>query len=197
MCIDRSWKPFLVLCALLATSADCAHRQVSPAVDPSARLEERRERSVTEDPAVKGETPDGWLVPPVAAPPPATATKRQEGSRDSEIAEFVERFKSTKAPRIFQGDLPPGARRGVDIQLAGPSSLAGSVQWIGTAAPMKVTIAVNASPLAAGTSYRLGDSRGGSYVKAQTPVGGRATMSVTNTSNVSVKVRIMLVATAR
>ncbi len=194
---DRSKSPFLVLCVLLVTSADCTHRRVSPVVDSSGRLEERRERSVTEDPAVKGETPDGWLVPPVAAPQPSTATKRQEESRDSEIAEFVERFKNTKAPRIFQGDLPPGASRGVDIQLAGPSDLAGSAQWIGTAAPMKVTIAVNASPLATGTAYRLGDSRGGSYVKAQTPVGGRATLAITNTSNVSVKVRIMLVATAR
>lgn len=174
-------------------------------VDSSARLEERRERSVTEDPAVKGETPDGWLVPPIenvgiGQAPAKTAAKPQSRSEDpkgSEISEFVERFKNTKPPKIFQGELLPGASHAVDMQLTGPSGLAGSAQWIGTAAPMKVTIAVNASPLATGTAYTLGTNRGGSYLVAQTPVGGRATMAITNTSNTSVKVRIMLVATAR
>jgi hypothetical protein len=196
-------RPFLVLCVLLVTCAGCTHRRVSLVVDPSVRLEERRERSVTEDPAVKGETPDGWLVPPAEnaaaqQAPAKTAAGLQERSEDpkgSEIAEFVERFKNTKPPKIFQGELPPGASRAVDMQLTGPSGLAGSAQWIGTAAAMKVTIAVNASPLATGTAYRLGSNRGGCYLKVQTPIGGRATMAVTNTSNASVKVRIMLVAT--
>jgi len=187
----------LVLCVLLVTCAGCANRRVFPAIDPSARLEERRERSVTEDPAVKGETPDGWLVPPAESAAVQRAPGRSEDSEGSEIAEFVERFKNTKPPKIFQGELPPGASRAVDVQLTGPSGLTGSVQWIGTAAAMKVTIAVNASPLATGTAYRLGSNRGGCYLKAQTPVGGRATMAVTNTSNASVMVRIMLVATTR
>jgi hypothetical protein len=196
---------FLILCLLVVTSTGCTHRRVSPVVDSSARLEERQERSVTEDPAVKGETPDGWLVPPignaaVGQAPAKTASRPQERSEEpkgSEIAEFVERFKNTKPPKIFQGELAPGASHAVDMQLTGPSGLAGSAQWIGTAAPMKVTIAVNASPLLTGTAYRLGTNRGGSYLKTQTPVGGHATMAITNTSNASVKVRIMLVATAR
>jgi hypothetical protein len=198
-------KPFLVLCAVLVICTGCTHRPVSAVVDSSARLEERRERSVTEDPAVKGETPDGWLVPAtestaVRQAPAKMAARTQERSEEpkgSEIAEFVERFKNTKALKIFQGELLPGTSRGVEVQLTGPSVLAGSVQWIGTAAAMKVTIAVNASPLATGTAYRLGTNRGGSYLTAQTPVGGRATMAVTNTSNANVRVRIMLMATAR
>lgn len=173
-------------------------------VEPSARLEERRERSVTEDPAVRGETPDGWLVPAVSAGAQQATAKaasggpeRSEDPAGSEIAEFVERFHNTKPPEIFQGDLAPGASHAVDIQLTGPSGLAGSAQWIGTDAAMKVTIAVNASPLATGTAYRLGSNRGGCYLTAQTPVGGRATMAITNTSSASVTVRIMLVATTR
>ena len=154
---------------------------------------------------MKGETPDGWLVPAtenaaVQRPSTEMAARRQERSeepKDSQIAEFAERFKNTKAPKIFQGELPPGTSRGVELQLTGPSGLAGSAQWIGTAAAMKVTITVNASPLATGTAYRLGTNRGGSYLTAQTPVGGRATMAITNTSEASVKARIMLVATAR
>ena len=195
---------FLVSCALLVVSAGCTHRRVSQVVDSSARLEERRERSVTEDPAVKGETPDGWLVPPVENPatryPAKTAGRPQERSEDpkgSEIAEFVERFKNTKPPKIFQGELPPGSSHAVDMLLTGPSGLSGSAQWIGSSAAMKVTIAVNASPLGSGKAYALGTNRGGSYLKVQTPVGGHATMAITNTSNASVKVRIMLVATAR
>jgi len=178
---------------------------VSPVVDSSVRLEERRERSVTEDPALKGETPDGWLVPPIADPatrpypPPKAGSPPQKhlDPNDPEIAEFVERFKNTKPPKIFQGDLPPGSSRAVDMQLTGPSGLTGSAQWIGSSAPMKVTIAVNALPLGAGKAYALGANRGGSYLKVQTPVGGHAIMAITNTSNTSVKIRIMLVATAR
>lgn len=206
MCTDRLERPFLVLCALLVTCAGCTHRRVSPVVDSSARLEERRERSVTEDPAVKGETPDGWLVPPIADPatrqyPPAKSAAPPQrhlvDPNDPEIAEFVELFKNTKPPKIFQGDLPPGSSHAVDMLLTGPSGLTGSAQWIGSSAPMKVTIAVNALPLGSGKAYALGTNRGGSYLKVQTPVGGHATMAITNTSNASVKVRIMLVATAR
>ena len=197
---------FLVSSVLLVASAGCTHHRVSHGVDSSVRLEERRERSVTEDPAVRGETPDGWLVPPIADPatrqyPPAKAAagpqKHHVDLNDPEIAEFVERFKKTKPPQIFQGDLLPGASHAVDIVLTGPSGLTGSAQWIGSSAPMKVTIAVNASPLGLGKAYALGTNRGGSYLKVQTPVGGHATMAITNTSNASVKVRIMLVATAR
>jgi hypothetical protein len=138
----------IILCALLVIWAGCTHRAVSAAVDSSARLEERRQRSVTEDPAVKGETPDGWLVP---ATENAAVRQASEETEDSEIAEFADRLKNTSAPKIFQGELLPGTSRAVVMQLPGPSGLAGSAQWIGTAAAMKVTIAVNGSPLTTGT----------------------------------------------
>jgi hypothetical protein len=204
MSTDRFKIRCLVLCALCASATGC-HRRATH-VDPSARLEQRRERSVTEDPAVRGETPDGWLVPPIADPatrqypPHKGATPPQKhvvDPNDPEIAEFVERFKNTKPPEIFQGELPPGTSHAVDIVLTGPSGLAGSAQWIGTSAPMQISIAVNASPLAAGKAYPLGSNRGGCFVKTQTPVGGHATMAITNTSNATVTVGIMLVATAR
>lgn len=187
---------FLFIWILLLTGAGCCHRPASGVkVDPSVRVEERRQRSVTEDPAVRGDFPNSWLI--------ADAQKAnvQQGSpekpEESEITEFAELFKNTKAPKILEAELPPGATRVVELQLAGPSGLAGSAQWIGTASALKVAIAVNGSTLTTGIAYRIGTNRGGSHLQAQTPVGGRAIMSVTNTSNVRVKVRILLMATAR
>ena len=118
-----------------------------------------------------------------------------EETEESEIAEFVERFKNS-TPKVVQSELSPGATTFVELQLAGPSGLAGSAQWIGTAAPLKVTIAVNGAHLATGTTYRVGSNHGGARLQAQTPVGGRATIAVTNTSSVRVKVRILLLATS-
>lgn len=187
----------------VAASGACSHRRVStPALDSSARLEERKQRSVTEDPAFKGETPDGWLVPAESVPPrqaaQATAVDPKSGEQqDSEIGEFAERLKNTKPPQIFQGELAPGASRTVGLQLIGPSGLVGKVQWIGTAAAMQVTMAFNASPLTSGTAYRVGTSAGGSYLKAQAPAAGRATLVVKNTSNANVRIRMLLVATSR
>ena len=112
----------LVFCALILGSTGSRFTgRITHGVDSSARLEERRERSITEVPAVRGETPDGWLVPPIEDPAtlhaPARKAASQEQSEDpngSEIAEFVERFKNTKPPEIFQGDLRPGASHAVE-----------------------------------------------------------------------------------
>jgi len=187
--------PFLFICVILATCAGCGHRPASLAkVDPSARVEERRQRSVTEDPAVMDKFPDGWLVP--STEKAGVRQEPKEELEESEIAEFAERFKYSKAPKVLETEVSPGATRIVELQLAGPSGLAGSAQWIGTAVALKVTLTVNGSPVATGTAYRIGTNRGGSHLQAQTPVGGRATMAVTNTSSVRVKVRMLLVATA-
>jgi hypothetical protein len=202
----RVEKRLLFICVILVTCVGFSHQPASQVtVDPSARVEERRQRSVTEDPAVSGEFPNGWLVPnaekaAVRHAPPEKAgvlQKPAEELEESEIAEFAELFKNTKAPKVLEAELPPGITRAVELQLAGPSGLAGSAQWIGTATALKVTIAVNGSPLVTGTAYRIGANGGGSHLRAQTPVGGHATIAVTNTSNVRVKVRILLVATAR
>jgi hypothetical protein len=91
--------------------------------------------------------------------------------------------------------LAPGATRTVDLQLAGPSGLVGSARWIGTADALKVTIALGGSTLVTGTPYHVETNRGGSYLRARTTGGGHATLSVTNTSGVTVRVRILFMAT--
>jgi hypothetical protein len=158
--------------------------------DQSVRLSEMRQRSVTEDPAVKGEFPKGWLVADAGANLPSPSPD------ESELAHFVAMFRNVRAPQIVEEDLSPGATRTVDLQIAGRSALSGSARWVGTVKPLSVIIALNGSTLATGTTYRVGSNRGGSYLKAQTTGGGLATMSVTNTSGVTAKVRIVFTAAA-
>jgi hypothetical protein len=154
------------------------------------QVTEMRQRSVTDDPAVMGDFPQNWLMPDGGAGLPRPPDH-------DEIFEFLETFKRSRAPRIVQEDLAPGATRTVELDLTGPSGLGGVAQWIGTVAPLPVTIALDGSPLVVtGTTYRMGRERGGSHLKTQTTTGGRAAMSVRNTSDVTLKVRIVFVATA-
>jgi hypothetical protein len=96
----------------------------------------------------------------------------------------------TLAPPVDQ-ELPPGARRDVDLQIAGPSVLIGSVRWIGTLNPLTVTLSLGTSQLATGADYHFGSDRGGAFLRARTASAGVARLSVTNTSGVAVRVRIL------
>jgi hypothetical protein len=158
--------------------------------DSSVVVDEVRQRSVTADPSVMGDFPDGWLVADAGAglPPPP--------SDDLEFPEFEELFEHSQAPPVVEEDLAPGAKRTVEIPLAGPSGLAGSARWIGTLSPLTVVLTLDGTTVATGTAYHFGLDRGGSYLNAHVTTGGLATLSVTNTSDVTVKVRIVFAATA-
>jgi len=186
----------LIIGVLLVASASCVRHPAT--VDPSVHVEERRERSVTEDPAVMGEVPAGWPSPQQApAPgqqrPPEQKTSPEAGD-ENEIQEFSERFKDARSPHVFEADLPPGATFGIQMPLEGPAGLAGSVKWIGTADPLKATIALNGVPLATPHAFKVGARSGSASVQAQATVGGRATLTVTNTSKVKVRATVLLVA---
>lgn len=157
--------------------------------DQSVQVVEKRQRSVTEDPAVKGQVSNGWLVPHAGASLP------QPTPTESDLLEWVKLFKNTQAPRVVEENLLPGARRTVQLKIAGPSGLFGSARWLGAIRSLRVIIALNGSTLATGAAYHVGSNRGGSYLQTRTKTGGLATMSVTNTSGVTVKVRIVFTAT--
>jgi hypothetical protein len=176
-------KPLLFACLALVTfTGHCDKHKTS---DRSVQVEEMRQRSVTEDPVVKGMFPFDWQAnaQPAVEPP-------------DELPEFTEIFKDTSAPKVVEGDLLPGATRVVELSLTGPAGLSGSAQWIGTDDALKFTISVNGSTLATGKTFKSGAKRGGSNVHAQTPVGGPATLALKNTSKAKVKIRILLLATA-
>jgi hypothetical protein len=203
---DRFTLTSLLICAISVTTTGCAnYPQGSPQkIDPSASLEERRERSVSEDPTVRGVFPNDWLVlsekgsatqrnDSIAGSPEAASNDLDE----NEITEFRELFGKSKAPRVLEAEVAPGATRALELKLDGPSGLVGSAQWIGTGAPMKTTMAVNGYVVGSSQTFRLNANWGGASLQAQTPVGGKATLALTNTTNVNVKIRLSLVATSR
>jgi hypothetical protein len=158
--------------------------------DRSVQVVERRQRPVTNDPALTGDFPkNGWQITEGDRTSPP-----QLPPGEDEVAEFADLYKNTQAPKVLEEQLTPGATRGVDLQLAGPSDLSGSARWIGTANALKVIIALDGSPLTAGTAYRVGTNRGGSYLQTRTNRAGHAMLSVTNTSAVTVRVRALLMA---
>ena len=158
--------------------------------DQSVRVTEKHQPSVVKDPAVKGEISNGWLVPGAGPSlPQATPT-------ESDLLEWVKLFKNTQAPQVFEEDLSPGTTRSVQLKIPGPSGLFGSARWVGTISrPLAVRIALNGLTLTTGTAYHVGRNRGGSFLQARTTAGGLATMSVTNTSASTIKVRIVFTAT--
>ena len=180
---------FLIWICVPVAAAACHHHTPPTTTDPSVRVTERRERSVTDDPAVKGNVPaNGWQVTDGdrTAPPPPDA--------DDEVAEFAEKYKNTTAPKIVEAQLAPGSTRTVELQIAGPSGLSGAARWVGTGSALKVTLALGGSTLASGASYAVAVNRGGSFVHARTTGGGHAALVVTNTSSVPVRVRLILTA---
>jgi hypothetical protein len=184
----------LIAPAFAAVLLGCAHSQTpSPCADPSLRIEERRERSVTEDPAVMGDVPTGM----VRNGPPATGSVQVDPLEENELDEFAKRFEKSRAPKILETELAPGASGSVDLALLGASGLSASTEWVGTATALKAVIAVNGTPIATGSAYRIGPRSGGSLFDADAPGGGHASLTVTNTSSVKVQVRLLLVATAR
>ena len=154
-----------------------------------AQVTEMPQRSVTEDPAVMGNFPNGWQIDRPSGPPMPAA--------ESEIDEFQERLAKMQTAPLVLEDLAPGATRTVELPLSGPSGLSGVVRWVGTTSPLKVTASLAGAPLTTtGTTYHFGRDRGGTSVNAQTLSGGTASISVTNTSAVTVKLRIVFAASA-
>jgi len=159
-------------------------------VEETAEVTEVRQ-SVPDDPAVTGGAPEGWLVPTVDAPvrPP------EEG----EIGEFTESYAEHRVMfvPVIEEDLAAGATRTVELPVTAPSGLSGSAQWIGTAGPLDVTLSFDGSTLpTTGDSYDFGGDRGGTLLLAQTTAAGTVTLSVTNTSEATVKVRLALASSA-
>jgi hypothetical protein len=177
------------LCGFLVAATGC-RKPVSPVKgEPMVQVTEMRQRSVTEDPAVMGNFPNGWQIDKPSGPPMPAA--------ESEIGEFQDRLAKMQLAPLVLEDLAPGATRTVELPLSGPSGLNGVVRWVGTTSPLKVTASLAGALLTTtGTTYHFGRDRGGTSVNAQTTTGGPARISVTNTSGVAVKLRIVFAASA-
>jgi hypothetical protein len=89
--LGEAFAALLGICVLSAAAGGCHQRTVPPAKgDPSAKVVEMRQRSITDDPTVRGELPNGWLVPGARADRPARPTDA------GDLQEFVTLFQHTR-----------------------------------------------------------------------------------------------------
>ena len=153
--------------------------------EQSPQVIEVRQRSILDDPAVSGDLANGWILarPPEAPPNPPDFDPNKGAFALLDEVQF--------AP-LVEDEMSPGATREIEVQIGGPSVLLGSVRWEGTTSPLDVALALDGSRVATGVSYSFGPDRGGSSLDARTTAGGRATLSVTNTSADTINVRITL-----
>lgn len=157
-------------------------------VDSSAQVNERLQRSVTDDPAFLGQFPPTFGIPDAGAGLPASP----DGS-EHEFVEFEERFKQARSPGAFEDELPAGESRTLDVPIGGPSGLAVSARWIGTSEPLEVTLSLDGTELATAKTHTMGPTRGGAYANVATDTGGLASATVKNTSGETVRIRIVFI----
>lgn len=151
---------------------------VTPPAEETARVVERAQPSVRDDPAVTGDFPNGWTL----GPPVDEIGTDEEAEEEAEF-EF--------AP-LTELDLTPGATGEIEFEVFQRSGLAGSVRWIGTLSPLTVTLLLDNETLTTGRTYSFGKDRGGSYLEGLAETAGIARLTVINTSDVTVKVRLAL-----
>jgi hypothetical protein len=166
----------LLVCAALVALSGCTKRSVAPAV----KVIEHRQPSINDDPAVNGTFPTGFTIPTL----PDAPIRAGKGAPawNNHVAH----------PPVVEEDLPAGATRQIELQVEGPAALMGLARWIGTASSLPLSLSMDGTKLAEGEVYTTAAGRGGSDVRAKTSAGGRATLSVTNTTAATVKVQIIL-----
>jgi hypothetical protein len=162
-------------------SADEVNISVHP-VNILAQVTEIRQPSVKDDPAVTGHFPSTWTLTPTIVGPP-------QPPGETGAADGIDRIQYA---RVVEIALSPGASQQSQLQVAGPALLIGVVRWMGTTDPLPVTLALDGADQATGEAYSIGSDRGGTVVRKQTTAGGQASVSVTNTSDATVNVLIIL-----
>jgi hypothetical protein len=151
--------------------------------EPLVELTETRQPAARDNVAVTGKFPAEFPI----GPPPASAASGSPAPQDDAEKDF----EIEGAPPV-EKDLEPGASAELVKHVAGAHGFLGSVRWIGTAGALRVKLSLNGSTLAAGKTYALGGNRGGANVSGVANTAGDVKLSVTNTSGVRVKVRLIL-----
>ena len=175
----------ILLGALCALSACPKKHTEPPQADQLAKVVEYRQRPITDDPAVSGKLDPGFkLTPPPQMPPPDV-----DGAQNA--------FSSIQFAPLVEEQLSTGATREIELQVGGAAVLLGSVRWDGTSSPLNVTLSLNGASVGTASPYSIGTHRGGSVPIANTSAAGRVTLTVTNTSSVTVTIKMALGALAR
>jgi hypothetical protein len=183
--ITNSCWAIILLGALCALSACPKKQKEQPPSDQLAKVVEYRQRPITDDPAVSGKLERGFKLTPLPQTPPG-----KEGG--------VEVLPAFQFAPLVEEQLSAGATRKIELQVGGAAAaLLGSVRWDGTSSPLDVILSRDGSSLGTASTYSIGTSRGGSILIARPAAGGRVTLTVTNTSSVTVTVKMVLGALTR
>lgn len=188
--ITNSCWAIILLGALCALSACPKKQKKQPPSDQLAKVVEYRQRPITDDPAVSGKLDPGFkLTPPPQMPPAPPDVDRGKGAFDL--------FSALQFAPLVEEELSTGATREIELQVGGAAVLLGSVRWDGTSSPLNVTLSLDGASVGTASTYSIGTHRGGSVPIANTSSGGRVTLTVTNTSSVTVTVKMALGALSR
>jgi hypothetical protein len=157
----------------------------NPPLPPSELyiVKEVHQKPLSKDRFFIGNDRDDWTVKVPANMPQPPARPEEEDLAFLSMIQF--------APAL-EAQLKPGATREVKLQVETPSSLMGTVRWIGTRSPLDVSLLLNGAHLASGTSHGYLKNRGATSLQVRTTSGGLASLSVTNTSGTTVKVKLIL-----
>ena len=150
-----------------------------------ARAVAVRQRPVTDDPVVSMVGGGPWVgpVPPEMPPQPPDVSPTQGAFALLPAVRF--------AP-IVDAELAPGASREVELPVDTASVLLASARWIGTASPLQVSLSLDGTTLATGTGRGAAGDGGRAVLQAMTAGPGRGALSVTNTSDETVALRLVL-----
>jgi hypothetical protein len=165
-------------------------RLVSRRAAGASHAETAREPSASRDPAVAGPRERRWLLELPADTPRTTA--RVEDQEEREDSGAYAQLGATKFVPVIEEELAPGGKRDVVLDVAASSVLLGSVQWIGTNDPLELTLSLNGAKLAAGLAIRGSDNRGRVTVTALATAAGQATLSVSNPTENTARVQLVL-----
>jgi hypothetical protein len=148
-----------------------------------------RAQAASRDPVVAAPLERRWLLELPAGTPKTMARVEDEEEREDTGA--YAQLGATKFARLVE-ELAPGGKRDVVLDVAASSVLLGSVQWIGTNDPLELTVFLNGAKVAAGMATRGSDDRGRVTVTVLATAAGRATLSVTNSTENTARVQLVL-----
>jgi hypothetical protein len=165
-------------------------RLVSRRATSASQALTARAQSASRDPAVAGPLEQRWLLElPAGAP---RATERAEDDEEREDSGAYAQLDATKFAPVIEEELAPGGQRDVALEVAASSVLLGSVQWTATNDPLGLTLYLNGAQLAAGMATRGSDNSGRVTVTALATTAGQATLSVSNPTENTVRVQLVL-----
>jgi len=190
---------FLAALSMIVRVPPCLSQETQPAGAARQIIMQpaNRDPAARRDPAVAGQLAGQlerrWLLElPAGTPRTPRTMARVEDEEEREDSGAYAQLGATKFASVIEEELAPRGKRDVALDVAASSVLLGSVQWIGTNDPLELTLSLNGEKLAVGRATRGGDNRGRVTVTALATAAGQATLSVSNPTENTARVQLVL-----